>query len=329
MGPAVLGAQPPANAAARVARGKYLANGIARCFGCHSPLDTGDPAVPIPARLGSGDVLDEKLPINAPNLTSDRETGLGRWTDAQIVRAIREGIGRDGLRVLSMHPSPYYSVMTDADAESIVAYLRTLRPIRRALAPSAPPGRQHETVQPAVKPLRPGSAVSAIERGAYLVQLGECAGCHTPARADGSPVRDLLFGGGRRFTVEKGYGVEVSSFDLTFQSAVEANRAPTKGRVVASANLTSDPSGISYYTESIFIQTIRTGKVGGVRALSAAMPWIFFRTMTDADLRDVFAYLRSVPPVRHRLNNTDPPTWCALCGRRHGLGEMNAARPAR
>jgi hypothetical protein len=55
------------------------------------------------------------------------------------------------------------------------------------------------------------------------------------------------------------------------------------------------------------------------------MPWIFFRTMTDADLRDIFAYLRSVRPVRHRVNNTDPPTWCPVCGRRHGLGELNAA----
>jgi len=92
---------------------------------------------------------------------------------------------------------------------------------------------------------------------------------------------------------------------------------------VASANITQDPSGIPYYTEAIFIQTIRTGKVAGVRPLSAAMPWVFFRTMTDADLRDVFAYLRSVAAVQHRVNNADPPTWCPRCGRRHGLGEFN------
>jgi mono/diheme cytochrome c family protein len=327
-GPTVLFASAQQDAA-RVARGKYLANGIARCFWCHSPLDHGDPAVPIPARLGSGDVLDEKAPINAPNLTPDRETGLGGWTDQHISRAIREGIGRDGRQVLSTHPANYYSVMTDEDVLSIVAYLRTLRPIRHTLARSAPPGRQHESVQPVVPPMRARTALSAIQRGEYLVHLGECMGCHTPARADGNPVRELAFAGGRRFRIEKGVGSEVSSFDPTYPSASASARPPATGRVVASANITPDPSGIPYYTEATFIQTIRTGKVGGVRALSAAMPWIFFRTMTDADLRDIFAYLRSVRPVRHRVNNTDPPTWCPACGRRHGLGELNSALATR
>jgi mono/diheme cytochrome c family protein len=326
VGPAVVFADT-APGAGRVARGKYLVTGVGRCFWCHSPLDNGDPAVPIPARLGSGDVLDEKAPINAPNLTPDRATGLGGWTDQQVARAIREGIGRDGKQVLSSHPASYYSVMTDEDVLSIVAYLRTLRPIRRALARSAPPGREHESVQPFVSPMRAGTARSATERGKYLVQLGECEGCHTPARADGSPVRELAFAGGRRFSIEKGVGSEVSSFDPTYPSASAVAASTATGRIVASANLTQDPSGIPYYTEATFIQTIRTGKVGGVRALSAAMPWIFFRTMTDADLRDIFAYLRSVRPARHRVNNTDPPTWCAVCGRRHGLGEMNAASP--
>jgi mono/diheme cytochrome c family protein len=135
----------------RISRGSYLANGIARCFSCHSPLDAGDPAVPIPATLGSGDVLDEKAPINAPNITPDPETGLGPWTDQEIVRAIRDGIGRDGRELLE-HPANYYSVMTDEDATAIVSYLRSLRPIRRALAPSARSQRQHERVQSRVPP---------------------------------------------------------------------------------------------------------------------------------------------------------------------------------
>jgi hypothetical protein len=106
-------------------------------------------------------------------------------------------------------------------------------------------------------------------------------------------------------------------------TAAEATASSESGRIVASANLTQDPSGIPYYTEAVFIQTIKTGKVAGVRALSAAMPWVFFRTMTDADLRDVFAYLQSIPTVQHHLDNTDTPTWCPRCGRRHGLGEFN------
>jgi mono/diheme cytochrome c family protein len=309
--------------AARIARGKYLANGIARCFGCHSPLSNADPALPIPATLGSGDQwLDGTMQVGAPNLTPDPMTGLGRWTDQQVVRAIREGIGLSGQR-LSTHPANHYSVMTDEDGAAIVAYLRSLRPIRRMLPRSAPARRQHESVQPMTTPAQPGALRTAMDRGRYLVQLGECVGCHTPTKADGSPVRALTFGGGRRFFVEKGIGNEVSSFDPTFTSPA-ASAAPARAGVVASRNLTQDPSGIPYYTEAIFIQTIRTGKVAGVRSLSAAMPWVFFRTMTDADLTDIFAYLRSVKPVQHRVNNSDPPTWCPLCGRRHGLGEFNS-----
>ena len=59
------------------------------------------------------------------------------------------------------------------------------------------------------------------------------------------------------------------------------------------------------------------------------MPWVFFREMTDDDLRAVFAYLGTLAPVRHRVSNFDPPTFCPLCGRRHGLGELNAAGQGR
>ena len=206
--------------------GKYLAHGIARCFWCHSPLDNRDPAVPIPARLGLGDVLEEKAPINAPNLTPDRETGLGGWTDQQIARAIREGIGRDGRQVLSTHPANYFSVMTDDDVLSIVAYLRTLRRIPPRAGAKRTAGPRHESVQPSVAPMRTGTALSATQRGEHLVHLGECMGCHTPARADGNPVRELTLAGGRRFRIEKGVGSEVSSFVSDLPVGVSFGRIP-------------------------------------------------------------------------------------------------------
>src|SRR6185436_927667 len=104
---------------------KYLANGIARCFGCHSPLSNSDPAVPIPATIGSGDQwLDGKVQVGAPNITPDAATGLGRWTDQQVIHAIREGIAPSGQR-LSTHPANHYSALTDEDVAAIVAYLRS------------------------------------------------------------------------------------------------------------------------------------------------------------------------------------------------------------
>ena len=300
-----------------VARGQYLTNGIARCFSCHSSLDNSDPAVPRPETLGAGDVLDEKAPIVAPNITPDKETGLGDWSEQEIIRATREGIGRDG-RELYGHPTTYYSVMTDEDASAVVAYLQSMRPIRHKLPRTVPPARRGESVQRRSVPAQASALKSPTQRGAYLVQLGECVGCHTTTHADGTPFRELAFGGGRRFRLEKGYGVEVD----VASSSTAAAASPTD-RVVASINITQDPSGIAHYTEAIFIQTIRTGRVAGIRPLSGAMPWIFFRTLTDADLKDVFAFLQSVRPIQHRVNNSDPPTWCPRCGRPHGLGELN------
>jgi hypothetical protein len=81
-----------------IERGRYLATGVARCFWCHSPLDDSDPAVPRPDTLGAGDVLDEKAPIVAPNITPDKETGLGDWKDQEMTRAIRKGLAAMGER---------------------------------------------------------------------------------------------------------------------------------------------------------------------------------------------------------------------------------------
>lgn len=296
--------------AARIARGSYLVNGVARCFWCHSPLDSNDPASPKPETLGSGDILDPKARIFAPNLTPDRETGIGAWTDAQLGRAIRGGMGRDGRALRGEHPATYYSVMTDSDLASVIAYLRSLAPVRRTLPRSAPQRSPSSPVQEAVAPAVEANLTTSVQSGAYLVQLGECRGCHTAQRGK-DPALGLSFGGGRRFFVENGVGSELFG-------------TPPKGTpVVTSMNLTPDASGIPYYTPAIFIQTIRTGRVAGVRQLTAAMPWIFFRTMTDRDLTDIFAYLRTLPPIRHRVDNTTPPTACRKCGAVHGLGDLN------
>lgn len=160
--------------------------------------------------------------------------------------------------------------MTDEDAAAVVVYLRSLPPIRRSLPRSAPPARQGESVQPRSVPAQASAIRTETQRGAYLVQLGECLGCHTTKHPDGTPIRELAFGGGRRFRLEKGYGVDL---DAGPSSAAMSST----DRVVVSANITPDSSGIPYYTEAIFIQTIRTGRVAGVRPLSGAMPWVFSR----------------------------------------------------
>ena len=90
----------------------------------------------------------------------------------------------------------------------------------------------------------------------------------------------------------------------------------------ASANLTRDPSGIGYYDEAQFIRTIRLGRVGA-RVLNRTMPYPLFGRLSDDDLKSIFAYLRTLPPVQHRVDNTEPPTLCPKDKNRHGFGDRN------
>ena len=88
------------------------------------------------------------------------------------------------------------------------------------------------------------------------------------------------------------------------------------------ANITPAPSGIPYYDEQLFMDTIHTGWVKA-RKLSQIMPWFVYRGLTDEDLKSIFAYLRTVPAVAHRVDNSKPPTLCKLCGFSHGAGDQN------
>ena len=91
---------------------------------------------------------------------------------------------------------------------------------------------------------------------------------------------------------------------------------------IYTANITPDPSGISYSTENLFVKALRTGYVGA-RPLNAPMPWWIFRNMTDDDLKAIFAYLKTIPAVDHFVDNALPPTPCPRCGGVHGGGERN------
>ena len=91
---------------------------------------------------------------------------------------------------------------------------------------------------------------------------------------------------------------------------------------MASANLTPDPTGIPYYDEALFIKAMRTGTVRA-RELNKTMPWPVLRNLTDEDLAGMFAYLKTLKPVRHRVDNSEPPTLCPLDGAMHGAGNQN------
>jgi len=284
---------------ARLERGSYLVNAVAICFQCHSDLDwTGTPAgLPVAGAAGAGRSENMPFPVTIPNLTPDRETGAGAWSDEQLYRAMTQGIGHDGRTLFPEMPYSQLRQLSDEDLGSIVVYLRSIPPVRKAL----PKSRIPPNVQAGYRPLPPREALIApdfstpVKRGAYLAAAAGCADCHTPPQGLGK-MPGLDYAGGFLF------------------------RGPWG--TVSSANLTPDASGISYYDERMFLEVMRTG-VNGARKLAPIMPWMYFRDMTGDDLRSLFAYLRTLKPVPHRTDNTEPPAPCKKCRNSHGLGAMN------
>jgi mono/diheme cytochrome c family protein len=289
--------------AAQVARGRYLLTAVSPCLYCHSDVDWKSiPPHIVPGHAGSGGPFADQtvpFPVYVPNISSDAETGVGGWTDAQLGRAIREGIGPDG-RVLSpIMPYMHFRVMSDDDLAAVIAYLRTLPPVHKPThTPTIPDEvrKQLPPPPPLAKPVHAPDMKDPVKRGQYLAALADCGGCHTPLDEKGQPRLDLAYAGG----------------------------APRKGPwgEVVSANITPDPSGISYYDQKLFLQVIRTGHVKA-RTLSKIMLTSLYRHMTDQDLKAIYAYLRTLKPVKHRVDNTEPPTYCKICRHKHGGGDLN------
>jgi mono/diheme cytochrome c family protein len=285
----------------RLKRGAYLVEHVTGCTYCHTPQEEGPngPEI-VAAKKGSGQVFAiPGLPASlvAPNITPDPETGIGNFTDDQLARAIREGISHDGRTLFPMMPYTHYRRMSDEDVASVVVYLRTLPPLRNPLPRTdihfpvkylirGVPQPVTETVQ--------ADLSSPVSRGEYLVNLSICSECHTP-RKRGRPDATMRFAGGQVFD--------------------------SSGKLV-SPNITPDATGIGDYTEDMFVKAMRTGYVGK-RQLSTVMPWQFYSGQSDEDLKATYVYLRTVPPVSHRVDNTKAPTACKKCGEKHGAGDSN------
>ena len=250
----------------RLARGEYLALNVADCMVCHAEHDwTAHDAPVLPNTLGAGQDMNmlKGFPgkVYAPNITPDRETGAGSWSDDQLARAIREGVGHDGRALFPFMPYADFRIMSDEDLASIIVYLRSLPPVRKQLPATDlifPVKYLIRNVPRLLDASVPAPDVSTPEnRGRYLVTMAGCEDCHTPKDAHGQPLPGMDFAGG--FILDGPWGR------------------------VASANITPDPSGISYYDQATFTQVIRTGFVRA-RKLNQVMPWHVYRGMTDEDI---------------------------------------------
>ncbi|MBV8476674.1 MAG: c-type cytochrome [Acidobacteria bacterium] len=289
----------------RLARGEYLVRNVVDCMACHAEHDwTAHDAPLLPNTLGAGQDMNilKGFPgkVYAPNITPDGETGAGNWSDDQLARAIREGVGHDGHALFPFMPYQNFRILSDEDLASIIVYLRSLPPIPRQQPATQlifPVKYLIRTVpQPLYVPVGEPDLATPEKRGKYLVTIAGCNECHTPQDGHGQALRGMDFAGG--FILDGPWGR------------------------VASANITPDPSGISYYNESIFTQAMRTGFVAA-RKLNQIMPWHTYRGMTKEDMAGVFAYIKSFKPVRHHVDNNESPTFCKLCRQTHGGGNRN------
>ncbi len=252
-------------------RGLYLMGSIVACGNCHT---VQGPTAPAPGRELAGGTKFEEPPFTAyaPNITPDPETGIGRWTDAEIITAIREGRRPDGTLIGPPMPIELYRGMSDADVQAIVAYLRTVKPLRNAVPKSVYRIKLPDSYGPPVSAVPDVPRADKVAYGAYLAgPLGHCIECHTPMAA------------GRRDFSRTGAG---------------GPGIPGPWGVAVPPNITPDKAhGLGDWTD-LQIKTAITKGIGlHGRQLSPPMAYRYYQRIRAADLDALIAYLRSLKPI--------------------------------
>jgi len=274
---------------ARVARGKYLFENVSGCGDCHSePDETRFAYPPKPGAFGKGQVIPSgnSWKIVAVNLTSDPQTGVANWTDGQLIRAIREGIGHDGRPLFPQMPYSEFSNYSDEDVEAIVAYIRTIPPINNALPKTEigfPMNFIMRTIPKPVGTVPPVDRSNRVAYGKHLTKVAGCQFCHTPFER-GQSDETKLFAGGHVFEL-------------------------VPGARAVSANITPDQNtGYGAITEKEFLDKFYQYKeyvANGSKVVkpenNTAMPWLNYARMEEDDLKAIYAYLRTVPAVSNAV----------------------------
>ncbi len=255
-----------------IARGKELVFGPAHCADCHS-LQNADSLFALGQEVSLSGGYKFELPIGeiyTRNITPDLKTGIGRYTDKEIARSLRYGMGPDGTAFFDFMP---FHNTSDEDLSAIISYLRAQKPVHNEI-----PKNSFNTMGKVIKaflikPVGPNGEVpvsvkrdSTADYGKYLaINVANCSGCHTK--------RDMMTGA---FTGELfAGGLEIDGF--------------------VTPNLTTDTSGRLYtWDQQQFIKRFREGK----KIDKSPMPWNSFKRMSDADLVAVYKYLKTLKPIK-------------------------------
>lgn len=269
----------------RIARGKYLVENVAQCIACHSERDWNLYSAPVdPGTFGKGgEAFDQAQGFPgaffAPNLTPHH---LKDWSDSELMRAITAGESRDGRALFPVMPYLSYGKMDRDDIFSIITYIRALQPIANDPPASKPDFPMNIIIH--LIPAKPEFTTKPAEAdkaayGSYLANAASCAECHTPDKK-GQIIESELYSGGRSFRLPNGTWIQ-------------------------SKNITPDATGIGAWTEADFIDRFKMHE--NQRApipegqFQTVMPWTGYAGMTKEDLGAIYAYLRTVKPIRKKI----------------------------
>ena len=267
---ACLIAAAPALAETTLERGAYLVNTIMTCGNCHSPH--GPPSA-IAGKDFSGFARFEvpgAFDVTAPNITQDKETGIGAWSAADIKKLLLTGVRPNGQQIAVM-PTGFYGILLSSDLDAVVAYVQSLAPVSNKVpAPIYKIAIKQDVYPGAEKPIDPALLTDRVNRGFYLAAIGHCMECHTPLK-NGELDFERTGAGGQQFPGP--WGVSVSS------------------------NITSSKSeGVGAWTDAELKRAITHGVDKAGKPLNPPMGFGYYAQMKASDLDDLIAWLRTAPP---------------------------------
>ncbi len=272
-----------------IARGAYLSS-LGGCIGCHTSVG---PKGPDMTKLGGGglEVTEVFGTWRSPNITPDKKTGIGSWTDQQIIDAIRTGKRKDGTMMYPIMPYFYYSKLSNDDAKAIVAFLRSLKPVDNAVA-----GNDLKMPKPPGPVPAKGDAPDMkdpLKKGEYLASVMHCHMCHTPMTDKGPDMKKSWAGG--------------------FKMEIPEKWAAMFGHgTVYSSNITQDKAtGIGDWTEQDIVASFtKFVKKDGKPVLG---PMNFYRMgwskMPAEDATAVAKFIKTIKAIKHKVpaNKFTPP----------------------
>src|SRR6266851_1155153 len=266
---AVLLASHATMAQTPVERGRYLVDTVMTCHNCHTPMGPGGPQ--FDKALSGGLRFDEPpFDVTASNITTDKETGIGTWSEADIKKLLTTGMRPNGVPVAQIMPTDFYKVLTPGDLDAIAAYVHSLPPVKNQVpAPVYKIALPPMEVPNASKPMSEADLRDKVKRGFYLVTIAHCMECHTPMGAKG---RDFTRMGTGGFEFKGPWGVSVSR-NITLHK----------------------DKGIGAWSDDEIKRAITQGARRDGTKLKPPMGYAYYAKMTAQDLDAIVAYLRTMP----------------------------------